>query len=111
MQKYTLYNVLTQADVDFCAVAEERTPLEDFIRLRQLAVALQAHHVITADTELRSRTESLLDAYAKAARAAINRTFIKAKLDKNYDPFGAADPASDKLAHELIDALSVLVGA
>lgn len=106
-----LFTPLTQAEIDFCAPVEQRNPLESFIRIRQLAVALQARKAETRDADLRARLEDLLDRYAAGARAAINRTFIKAKLDKNYDPFGAADPAADKLAHELVAALEELFAA
>lgn len=106
-----LFMDLTPADVDFCAPVEQKNQLETFIRIRQLAVALQARHVMIDDDEVRTRAESLLDAYATAARAAINRTFIRAKLDRNFDPFGAADPAADKLAHELVDVLEAVITA
>ena len=106
-----LYMPLTQAEVEFCAPVEGRNPLESFIRIRQIAVALQARRALVADEELARRAEALLEAYATSARAAINRTFIRAKLDKNFDPFGAADPVADKLAHELIDVLALVLAA
>ncbi|GAC1655457.1 MAG: hypothetical protein NVS9B12_06570 [Vulcanimicrobiaceae bacterium] len=114
MQKappYVLYMELKPADVDFSSAADSGNPLESFIRNRQLAVVLQAQRVATQDDALKVRAESLLAGYAAAARAAINRTFIKAKLDKNFDPFGGANPAADALAHELIEVLGILVGA
>ncbi len=106
-----LYAPLGAAEIEFCAPVEQRNQLESFIRIRQLAVALQARHVISGDAELKSRIESLLESYAKLARASINRTFIRAKLDRNFDPFGTVDAAADETAHQLIDALGLLLEA
>ena len=106
-----MYTSLTPADIDFCAPVEGRNQLETFIRIRQLAIALQAHHVISSDGALQTNAQRLLDAYATAARGAINKTFIRAKLDRNFDPFGGSDPAIDGLARELIDVLGTLLAA
>ncbi|MFN2529434.1 MAG: hypothetical protein ABR584_12045 [Candidatus Baltobacteraceae bacterium] len=105
-----LYMALTPAEAEFCAAGAERNHLESFIRIRQLAVTLQARYVAVKDEHLRSQIEQLLSDYATAARAAINRIFIRAKLDKNFDPMAAAvDPATDKLAHALIDSLERVI--
>ena len=103
--------LLTSADVEFCAPVEGKNQLESFIRLRQLAVTLQARHAAIADENVAAAADRLLADYASAARAAINRTFIKAKLDRNFDPFGAADEKTDTLARQLIDALQGVVSA
>lgn len=100
-----LYLDLTQADVDFCAPVANLDALPGFIRLRQLAVALQCRTIAHDDDEVRRNIERLLEAYASAARNSINRTFVRSKLDRNFDVFGAADTATDDLARELIAAL------
>lgn len=105
-----LYLHLTQADVEFCAPIEGRNQLETFIRIRQLAVALQARKVRLDDVSAAATIERLLGDYAAAARAAINRTFIKSKLDRNFDPFGPADAVTDTLARELIAVLEPVTG-
>lgn len=104
-----LYMPVAAAEIEFCAPVEARNALETFIRIRQLAVALQARQVVTDDAELKARIESLLESYAKSARASINRTFIRAKLDRNFDPFGTVDGAADAAAQQLIEALGLLL--
>ena len=100
-----LYLDLTQADVDFCAPVADLDALPGFIRLRQLAVALQCRNLAHEDDVVQRNIERLLQAYATAARNSINRTFVRSKLDRNFDVFGAVDAATDDLARELITEL------
>lgn len=104
-----LFVEITPAEIEFCAPVGELDALAAFVRLRQLAVALQCRRVAHADAELAARLQDLLERYAAAARSSINRTFVRSKLDPKFDVFGATDAATDALARELIAQLELVL--
>lgn len=104
-----LFMEITPAEIEFCAPVAELDSLAVFVRLRQLAVALQCRRVAHADVELAARLQDLLERYAAAARSSINRTFVRSKLDPKFDVFGATDAATDALARELIAQLELVL--
>lgn len=106
-----LFTELTDAEIEFCERAEEKDALSNFVRLRQLAVTLQARRVRCDDDVRRKTIESLLDQYAQAARTTINRIFVRSKLDRNFDVFSAPDGASTAIARGLIAELEQLLTA
>lgn len=104
-----LFTELSDAEIEFCERSEEKDALSNFVRLRQLAVTLQARRVECDDDVRRKTIESLLDQYAQAARTTINRIFVRSKLDRNFDVFGAPDAASTTIARALITELEPLL--
>ena len=100
-----LYRTFKPGELDFLASAVGNAGTPVFVRAAQLAVGLAPQRVAAPLADGR-RCDELLAAYANAAAAEINRLFVRARLDRKTDLFGAASPQLDERARTLLDALA-----
>lgn len=89
------------------AVANAGSP--PFTRSGQLSVGLCAKTVLAADRSKAEICERALTEYAANASSEINRLFVRARLDKRTDLFGASSPQLDERARAVLAGLSAVV--
>jgi uncharacterized repeat protein (TIGR01451 family) len=78
----------------------------DFVKARQLTLALQADSVALAglDAGLRSEIAQALRAYAQASVAVLQKLFVRIRVDRTTGILFQTEPALDAAARELIGA-------
>jgi len=84
----------------------------DFVKARQLTLALQAQRAIGgAGTDAqRAAAENALRAYGQAAMTALQRLFVRIRLDRSTGALRQSDAELDRRAVALLDALAPLFG-
>lgn len=84
----------------------------DFVKARQLTLALQAQRVLGgAGTEAQHAiAENALRAYGQAAMTALQRLFVRIRLDRTTGALQQTDAELDRKAVALIEALAPLFG-
>lgn len=84
----------------------------DFVKARQLTLALQAQRAIAAaGTDVqRAAVENALRAYGQAAMTTLQRLFVRIRLDRTTGPLQQTDPELDRKAVALLEALAPLFG-
>jgi uncharacterized repeat protein (TIGR01451 family) len=89
-------------------IAEERERW-DFVRARQLTLALQAHAIASAEVDevLREQIASSLRAYAQASVTALQRLFVRIRLDRTTGLLFQPDVPLDTAAKAVIAAFKL----
>jgi len=90
-------------------IADERERW-DFVRARQLTLALQAQgatHV--ADPAALAALENALRAYAQTSMTALQRLFVRIRLDRTTGILFAPEPSLDAAARSLLAAFETLL--
>lgn len=82
----------------------------DFVKARQLTLALQAQRLVGGDaTEAqRASVENALRSYAQAAMTTLQRLFVRIRIDRTTGTLSLTDAELDRRAVELLEALSPL---
>jgi uncharacterized repeat protein (TIGR01451 family) len=82
----------------------------DFVKARQLTLALQAQRVVggTASEPQRAAVENALRAYGQAAVTTLQRLFVRIRIDRTTGVLGQTDAELDRRAVALLDALAPL---
>jgi outer membrane biosynthesis protein TonB len=97
------------SELDFIGRAVANTGSPPFTRAGQLSVGLCATTVVAADRSRAEICERALAEYAANASSEINRLFVRARLDKRTDLFGASSPQLDERARAVLAGLSAVV--
>jgi uncharacterized repeat protein (TIGR01451 family) len=84
-------------------IAEERARW-DFIKARQLTLALQAQRVVLSDDARAAQVDNALRAYAQHAMLALQKLFVRLRLDKTTIVLFQTDPSLDNAARVLLSA-------
>jgi len=95
-------------ELEFIARAIANSAASPFTRVGQFSVLLCAKTVVASDPSQLDACERALADYATAAAAEINRLFVRARLDKRTDLFGASSPLLDARARAVVTALASL---
>ncbi len=84
----------------------------DFVKARQLTLALQAQRTIGSKgtAAQRASAENALRAYAQAAMTTLQRLFVRIRLDHTIAVLRQTDSELDRKAVELLEALAPLFG-
>jgi uncharacterized repeat protein (TIGR01451 family) len=91
-------------------LAEERHRW-DFVKARQLTLALQAQTVAgTLEQGVRSQLEAALQAYAQASVTALQKLFVRIRIDRTTGLLFQNEPALDAAAKTAIAALAAALG-
>ncbi|HTU83822.1 MAG TPA: hypothetical protein VMF61_16990 [Candidatus Acidoferrales bacterium] len=85
-------------------IAEERDRW-DFVKARQLTLALQAQTVAGTDPRIRERLEAALRLYAQASVTALQKLFVRFRVDRTTALLFVSEPPLDAAANALIAAL------
>lgn len=104
-----LLRTFTTNELDFVGRAVANTGSPPFTRAGQLSVGLCAKTVVAADRSKAEICERALSEYAANASSEINRLFVRARLDKRTDLFGASSPQLDERARAVLAGLSAVV--
>ncbi|HTZ55173.1 MAG TPA: hypothetical protein VMB20_08900 [Candidatus Acidoferrum sp.] len=84
-------------------IAEERERW-DFIKARQLTLALQAQRVVLADDAKAANIDNALRAYAQHAMTVLQKLFVRLRLDKTTGVLFQTEPSLDNAARALLAA-------
>ena len=82
----------------------------DFVKARQLTLALQAQRAIggTGTEAQRAAAENALRAYGQATMTTLQRLFVRIRLDRTTGPLRQSDPELDRKAVALLETLAPL---
>jgi len=82
----------------------------DFVKARQLTLALQAQRVVgtIGDEASRANVENALRAYAQASVTTLQKLFVRIRIDRTTGVLSQTDPELDRKAHAVLDALAAL---
>ncbi len=85
----------------------------DFVKARQLTLALAAQRVVgdVGDAAMRTTLEHALRAYAQATMTSLQRLFVRIRIDRTTGVLFLADPALDAKAIEVLDAFRPFFGS
>lgn len=86
-------------------ISEERARW-DFVKARQLTLALQAQTVTHADEARRAAVENALRAYAQASMTVLQKLFVRIRIDRTTGLLFQTEPALDASARVLLAALT-----
>ncbi len=84
-------------------IAEERARW-DFIKARQLTLALQAQRVVLDDDARAAAIDNALRAYAQHAMTVLQKLFVRLRLDRTTGVLFQTDPSLDNAARALLAA-------
>jgi len=84
-------------------IAEERERW-DFIKARQLTLALQAQRAVVRDDARAAAVDNALRAYAQHAMTVLQKLFVRLRLDKTTGVLFQTDPSLDNAARVLLAA-------
>jgi len=81
----------------------------DFVKARQLTLALQAESAAVAgiDEALRARIDAALRAYAQASVGVLQKLFVRMRIDRTTGVLQLSEPALDAAARALISAFKL----
>ncbi len=82
-------------------IAEERARW-DFIKARQLTLALQAQRVVLDSDAKAAAVDNALRAYAQHAMTVLQKLFVRLRLDKTTGVLFQTDPSLDNAARALL---------
>ncbi|MDQ2680987.1 MAG: hypothetical protein M3Y21_08205 [Candidatus Eremiobacteraeota bacterium] len=101
---------LTEAMLSVTARIAAEPQRWDFVRARQLALALQAQFIIGEVTaEDRAETNAALRFYAQTAMTTLQRFFVRARLDPTTATLSVRDPLLDTAARKVLNAFSAVL--
>jgi hypothetical protein len=82
----------------------------DFVKARQLTLALQAQRAVggAGTAAQHALVENALRAYGQAAMTALQRLFVRIRLDRTTGALQQTDPELDRKAVALLEALAPL---
>lgn len=82
----------------------------DFVKARQLTLALQAQRAIggAGTAAHHAVVENALRAYGQAAMTTLQRLFVRIRVDRTTGALQQTDPELDRMAIALLDALAPL---
>ena len=86
-------------------ISEERARW-DFVKARQLTLALQAQTIAHADESRRAAVENALRAYAQSSMTVLQKLFVRIRIDRTTGLLFQTEPALDASARGLLAALS-----
>ncbi|HXF33684.1 MAG TPA: hypothetical protein VN603_03865 [Candidatus Acidoferrales bacterium] len=107
--RVVLLRTFSSNELDFIGRAVANAGSPPFTRAGQLSVGLCAKTVIASDRSKAEICEHALAEYAANASSEINRLFVRARLDKRTDLFGASSPQLDDRARAVLAGLSTVV--
>ena len=87
-------------------IAEENARW-DFIKARQLTLALQAQRVVLNDDAKAAAIDNALRAYAQHAMTVLQKLFVRLRLDKTTGVLFQTDPSLDNAARTLLAAFAL----
>jgi uncharacterized repeat protein (TIGR01451 family) len=91
-------------------ISEERARW-DFVKARQLTLALQAQGVATdLDPALRERTKNALHVYAQASVMVLQKLFVRIRIDRTTGLLFQTEPALDAAARAVVAAFKAALG-
>jgi uncharacterized repeat protein (TIGR01451 family) len=76
----------------------------DFIKARQLTLALQAQRVVHSDDARAAAIDNALRAYAQHAMTVLQKLFVRLRLDRTTGVLFQTDPSLDNAARALLAA-------
>lgn len=86
-------------------IAEERGRW-DFVKARQLTLALQAQTIAHADEARKAAVENALRTYAQASMTVLQKLFVRIRIDRTTGLLFQSEPPLDASARALLAALS-----
>lgn len=108
----TLVNELSEPTRNVIAKLAEERERWDFVKARQLTLALQAQSVAgNLEAGLRSQLETALQIYAQASVTALQKLFVRIRIDRTTGLLFQNEPALDAAAKGAIAALSAALGS
>lgn len=81
----------------------------DFVKARQLTLALQAQRAFAGDEAQAAAIENALRAYAQASMTTLQKLFVRIRIDRTTGLLFAQEPALDAAARGVIAALSAAI--
>lgn len=78
----------------------------DFVKARQLALALQATGIECGDDAVRAKVENALRHYAQTAMTMLQKLFVRLRIDRSTSVLSQNDAQTDAAARQLLAALS-----
>jgi hypothetical protein len=87
-------------------IAEERERW-DFIKARQLTLALQAQRVLLDDDARAAAMDNALRAYAQHSMTVLQKLFVRLRIDRTTGVLFQTDPALDAAARTLLSACAL----
>lgn len=113
-QKGTLTLVSELSDPTRVVIAKLAGELDrwDFVKARQLTLALQARTAAgNLEQSVRLQLEGALQAYAQASVTALQRLFVRIRIDRTTGLLFQNEPALDAAAKAAIAALAAALGS
>lgn len=89
-------------------IGEERDRW-DFIKARQLTLALQAQRAIVDDQAAAAAIENALRSYAQLSMSTLQKLFVRIRIDRTTGLLFAGEPALDAAARAVLTALSSII--
>lgn len=89
-------------------IGEERDRW-DFIKARQLTLALQAQRAIVDDQAAGAAIENALRSYAQLSMTTLQKLFVRIRIDRTTGLLFAGEPALDAAARAVLTAFSSIV--
>jgi uncharacterized repeat protein (TIGR01451 family) len=87
-------------------ISEERERW-DFVKARQLTLALQAQRVLLNDDARAAAIDNALRAYAQHSMTVLQKLFVRLRIDRTTGVLFQADPALDAAARTLLSACAL----
>lgn len=81
----------------------------DFVKARQLTLALQAQRANVADESAAAAIENALRLYAQTSMATLQKLFVRIRIDRTTGLLFAQEPALDAAARGLLTAFSAAI--
>ncbi len=89
-------------------IAEERERW-DFVKARQLTLALQAQRANLDDAGKAAAIENALQHYAQTSMTTLQKLFVRIRIDRTTGLLSAGEPSLDASARRLLAALSAAI--
>jgi hypothetical protein len=89
-------------------ISEERARW-DFIKARQLTLALQAQRIVLNDDARAAAIDNALRAYAQHAMTVLQKLFVRLRLDRTTGVLFQTDPSLDNAARALLATFAAAI--
>ncbi|HTX59639.1 MAG TPA: hypothetical protein VMH02_08145 [Verrucomicrobiae bacterium] len=103
----TLATELSEATLELMRRIDQERARWDFVKARQLTLALQAERAVGVGAAVEARLDVALRAYAQASVSMLQKLFVRLRIDRTTAVLSQSDTALDAAARALLSAVKL----